>query len=72
LPIFSGGPLLILTQVALCDLHVQAYFCLRLWVISKKWYVVAPMATFFVFAFLAIAVAVRTLAVLSNRRLNRV
>jgi hypothetical protein len=30
------------------------------------------MATFFVFAFLVIAVAVRTLAVLSNRRLNRV
>ncbi|KAJ7910849.1 hypothetical protein B0H13DRAFT_1876313 [Mycena leptocephala] len=44
-------------HVALCELHVQAYFCLRLWVISKKWYVVAPMATFFVFAFLVIAVA---------------
>jgi hypothetical protein len=33
---------------------------------------VVPIATLFVFAFLAIAVAVRTLAVLSNRRLNRV
>ncbi|KAJ7914071.1 hypothetical protein B0H13DRAFT_2325662 [Mycena leptocephala] len=49
----SGTPLI----VALCDLYVQAYFCFRLWVISKKWYVVVPIATLFVFAFLAIAVA---------------
>ncbi|KAJ7734546.1 hypothetical protein DFH07DRAFT_988865 [Mycena maculata] len=49
----SGNPLM----VALIGLYVQTYFCFRLWVISRKWYVVAPIATIFLFAFLAIVVA---------------
>ncbi|KAJ7918422.1 hypothetical protein B0H13DRAFT_2321389 [Mycena leptocephala] len=48
----SGTPLM----VALIGLYVQSYFCFRLWVISKKWYVVAPIATLFLFAFLSIVV----------------
>ncbi|KAJ7449127.1 hypothetical protein B0H11DRAFT_2241515 [Mycena galericulata] len=49
----SGNPLM----VALIGLYVQSYFCYRLLVISKKWYVVAPVASIFLFAFLAIVVA---------------
>ncbi|KAJ7702761.1 hypothetical protein B0H17DRAFT_1042948 [Mycena rosella] len=49
----SGNPLM----VAIIGVYVQAYFCFRLWVISKRWYVVAPIATLFFFAFLAIVVA---------------
>ncbi|KAJ7668027.1 hypothetical protein B0H17DRAFT_1210180 [Mycena rosella] len=49
----SGNPLI----VALIGFYVQCYFCYRLWVISNKWYVVAPIATLFLFAFLSIVVA---------------
>ncbi|KAJ7666371.1 hypothetical protein B0H17DRAFT_1210691 [Mycena rosella] len=49
----SGNPLM----VALMGFYVQSYFCFRLWVISKKWYVVAPVATIFLFAFLSMVVA---------------
>ncbi|KAF7342562.1 hypothetical protein MSAN_02012600 [Mycena sanguinolenta] len=49
----SGTPLI----VALCGLYVQSYFCYRLWVISKTWYVVLPIAIIFVFGFLSVAVA---------------
>ncbi|KAJ7458637.1 hypothetical protein B0H11DRAFT_2242874 [Mycena galericulata] len=49
----SGNPLM----VAMIGLYVQTYFCYRLWVISKKWYVAAPVAALFLFAFLAIVVA---------------
>ncbi|KAJ6587454.1 hypothetical protein DFH09DRAFT_1307683 [Mycena vulgaris] len=48
----SGNPLM----VALIGLYVQCYFCFRLWVISKKWYVVAPVGVLFLFAFLSIVV----------------
>ncbi|KAJ7138888.1 hypothetical protein C8R46DRAFT_1200961 [Mycena filopes] len=49
----SGNPLM----VALIGLYVQAYFCFRLYVISKRWYVVVPIATLFFFGFLSIVVA---------------
>ncbi|KAJ7032022.1 hypothetical protein C8F04DRAFT_1360134 [Mycena alexandri] len=48
----SGNPLM----VALIGLYVQSYFCFRLWAISKKLYVVAPIFLLFLFAFLAIVV----------------
>ncbi|KAJ7359659.1 hypothetical protein DFH08DRAFT_1038655 [Mycena albidolilacea] len=48
----AGTPLM----TALVGLYVQSYFCFRLWVISKKWYIVAPVATVFLFAFLSIVV----------------
>ncbi|KAF7369535.1 hypothetical protein MVEN_00283400 [Mycena venus] len=49
----SGNPLI----VAICGFYVQMYFCYRLWVISKKWYIVALVTTVFVFAFLSMVVA---------------
>ncbi|KAF7342361.1 hypothetical protein MVEN_01824700 [Mycena venus] len=49
----SGNPLI----VALCGFYVQMYFCYRLWVISKKWYVAAPVTIIFLFAFLSMCVA---------------
>ncbi|KAJ6571184.1 hypothetical protein B0H19DRAFT_658011 [Mycena capillaripes] len=49
----AGNPLM----VAFLGLYVQSYFCFRLWVISKKWFVVAPIAILFLFAFLSMAVA---------------
>ncbi|KAJ7456062.1 hypothetical protein FB451DRAFT_1407399 [Mycena latifolia] len=48
----SGTPLM----VAIIGFYVQSYFCFRLWVISEKWSVVAPIATLFLFAFLSICV----------------
>ncbi|KAJ6616726.1 hypothetical protein B0H10DRAFT_2219219 [Mycena sp. CBHHK59/15] len=49
----SGNPLM----VALIGAYVQCYFCFRLYVISRRWYVVAPIATLFLFAFLSMVVA---------------
>ncbi|KAJ7185819.1 hypothetical protein C8R46DRAFT_387030 [Mycena filopes] len=49
----SGNPLM----VAFIGLYVQSYFCYRLYVVSNKWYVAAPVAGLFFFAFLAVAVA---------------
>ncbi|KAF7360168.1 hypothetical protein MVEN_00745300 [Mycena venus] len=48
----AGTPLM----VAIIGLYVQCYFCFRLWVITKRWYVVLPIATVFLFAFLSIVV----------------
>ncbi|KAJ7806562.1 hypothetical protein B0H14DRAFT_3484045 [Mycena olivaceomarginata] len=36
---------------AAAGLYVQAYFCERLFLLSKKWYIVAPMGLIFVTAF---------------------
>ncbi|KAJ7578699.1 hypothetical protein C8J56DRAFT_835693 [Mycena floridula] len=49
----SGNPLM----VALIGLYVQAFFCHRLYVISKRWWVVIPVAALMAFAFLSIALA---------------
>ncbi|KAJ7725549.1 hypothetical protein B0H16DRAFT_1781853 [Mycena metata] len=48
----SGNPLM----VALIGFYVQLYFCWRLWGISKKWYVVGPIALLFLFGFISIVV----------------
>ncbi|KAJ6542401.1 hypothetical protein B0H10DRAFT_1854675 [Mycena sp. CBHHK59/15] len=53
----SGNPLM----VAVIGAYVQWYFCFRLYVLSKRWYVVAPIATLFLFTFLSIIVAVSAL-----------
>ncbi|KAJ7452949.1 hypothetical protein FB451DRAFT_1565855 [Mycena latifolia] len=50
----SGNALM----VAVIGLYVQTYFCYRLWVISTKWYVVAPILLLCLFGFLAIVVAI--------------
>ncbi|KAJ6557929.1 hypothetical protein B0H19DRAFT_1261506 [Mycena capillaripes] len=56
----SGTPLMasisISFGVGLIGSYVQSYFCFRLWVISKKWYVVAPIVAVFLFALLSIVV----------------
>ncbi|KAJ7060974.1 hypothetical protein C8F01DRAFT_178234 [Mycena amicta] len=48
----SGNPLM----VAVIGFYVQCYFCYRLYVISRKWFVVVPIAILFLFAFLSICV----------------
>ncbi|KAF7368030.1 hypothetical protein MSAN_00868800 [Mycena sanguinolenta] len=37
-------------MVGLLNFYVQCYFCTRLWAISRRWWVVAPIFTLFVFA----------------------
>ncbi|KAJ7099685.1 hypothetical protein C8R44DRAFT_988557 [Mycena epipterygia] len=49
----AGNPMI----VAAFDLYVQAYFCYRLFAISKKIPVVAPIVVVFVFAFFSMIVA---------------
>ncbi|KAF9053848.1 hypothetical protein BDZ89DRAFT_938948 [Hymenopellis radicata] len=44
-------------MVATIDIYVQAYFCYRLYVISRSKWVVAPIVTLFVFAWVAMVVA---------------
>jgi hypothetical protein len=43
---------------AAAGLYVQAYFCERLFLLSKKWYIVAPMGLIFVTAFASNVTAV--------------
>ncbi|KAJ7292069.1 hypothetical protein C8J57DRAFT_1492547 [Mycena rebaudengoi] len=50
----SGTPL---TVVMIC-FYVHCYFCFRLYIISKKIWIAGPMALLFLFAFLAVTVAV--------------
>ncbi|KAJ7596188.1 hypothetical protein C8J56DRAFT_775207 [Mycena floridula] len=49
----SGNPLM----VAFIGLYVQAFFCHRLYAISKLWWVVIPVAAIMAFAFFSIALA---------------
>ncbi|KAJ7309443.1 hypothetical protein DFH08DRAFT_1049751 [Mycena albidolilacea] len=49
----SGTPLI----DGIFGFYVQIYFCYRLWMISKKLFVVVPVAIIFLFAFLSIVVA---------------
>ncbi|KAJ7292068.1 hypothetical protein C8J57DRAFT_1492546 [Mycena rebaudengoi] len=49
----SGTPL----TVAMICFYVQCYFCIRLYIISEKIWIVGPIALLFLFAFLAMAVA---------------
>jgi hypothetical protein len=46
-------------QRAAIGLYVQAYFCSRLFLLSKKWYIVTPLASVFVTTFIANVVGVR-------------
>ncbi|KAJ6471345.1 hypothetical protein C8R45DRAFT_1014058 [Mycena sanguinolenta] len=44
-------------MVAILDFYVQCYFCTRLWAVSgRRWWVVAPIFTLFVFALLSMVV----------------
>ncbi|KAJ7285101.1 hypothetical protein C8J57DRAFT_709572 [Mycena rebaudengoi] len=47
---------------ATIDILVQAYFCFRLYVISKKWYVVAPAAALCVFSYIAAIISMYYIA----------
>ncbi|CAK5263350.1 unnamed protein product [Mycena citricolor] len=49
----AGNPLI----VATFNVYVQAYFCYRLYVVSKKWFVVVPVATLFAFAYFSMILA---------------
>jgi hypothetical protein len=55
--------LTVFAQTGIIALTVQTYFCFRLYAISKKWYVAAPVMALCVFSFLGavIEVSVATL-----------
>ncbi|KAH8111254.1 hypothetical protein DFH11DRAFT_624283 [Phellopilus nigrolimitatus] len=50
----SGNGLMVATIGA----YVQTYFCFRLWSISRRWWVITPVATILLFAYVASVVAV--------------
>jgi len=54
-------------QVASIGLYVQAFFCHRLWIISKKnhWFVV-PIIVVLLFAYVSICLAVRLIGLLAK------
>ncbi|KAJ7054251.1 hypothetical protein C8F01DRAFT_500720 [Mycena amicta] len=56
---------------AFLGLYVQSYFCYRLWVISRKWYIVVPIATVFVFAFVAMCVGTYFISKINNPEISR-
>ncbi|KAJ6549685.1 hypothetical protein B0H19DRAFT_1264605 [Mycena capillaripes] len=56
----SGNPLI----VAVMDFY--CYFCFRLWVISKRIFVVAPIAILLLFGFLSMAVATYMISIENN------
>ncbi|KAJ7131843.1 hypothetical protein C8R43DRAFT_1133515 [Mycena crocata] len=62
----SGNPLI----VGLMGFYVQCYFSFRLWVISKRWYVVAPVATLFLFGFLSIVVGTYFISVADGPKIT--
>ncbi|KAJ7503780.1 hypothetical protein B0H11DRAFT_2355580 [Mycena galericulata] len=62
----SGTPLM----TATIGLYVQSYFCYRLFVISKKWYVVAPIVTLFVFAYLSMVVGTLFIATANDAKIG--
>ncbi|KAJ7458185.1 hypothetical protein FB451DRAFT_1564034 [Mycena latifolia] len=63
----SGTPLM----DAVIAFYVQCYFCFRLWVISKKLYVVAPVAILFLFGFLAIVVGTYFISVADGPKIGQ-
>ncbi|KAJ7151773.1 hypothetical protein C8R43DRAFT_886612 [Mycena crocata] len=48
----SGAPVM----VAVLDFYVQCYFCSRLWRLSKRWYVVAPIFILLAFALISMVI----------------
>ncbi|KAK0445461.1 hypothetical protein EV421DRAFT_321544 [Armillaria borealis] len=48
-----GNPLI----VSLISLYVQSYFCYRLYVVSKRWWVVTPVLVLYLFSVGSVAVA---------------
>ncbi|KAJ7182398.1 hypothetical protein C8R43DRAFT_1144349 [Mycena crocata] len=63
----SGNPLI----VAIIGFYVQCYFCFRLWVISKKWFIVLPVATLFLFGFLSIVVGTYFISTENGPQISR-
>ncbi|KAJ7087978.1 hypothetical protein B0H15DRAFT_294954 [Mycena belliarum] len=63
----SGNPLM----VAIIGLYVQSFFCWRLWVISRKWYVMAPIAAVLVFGFISVVVATYFISMKDDPRIEQ-
>ncbi|KAJ7106766.1 hypothetical protein C8R44DRAFT_858278 [Mycena epipterygia] len=57
-------------MVALINFYVQCYFCHRLLSFSKRWYVVAPIFSLFVFALLSIVLGTYYIATLQEDRVT--
>ncbi|KAJ7438901.1 hypothetical protein B0H11DRAFT_2103376 [Mycena galericulata] len=57
-------------MVAILDFYVQCYFCSRLWVVSKKWWVVTPIFTLFVFALLSMVIGTYYIGTLQQQQVT--
>ncbi|KAF8142501.1 hypothetical protein K438DRAFT_1994908 [Mycena galopus ATCC 62051] len=53
-------------MVAIIDFYVQCYFCSRLWAVSKKSYIVAPILILFVFALASMILGTYYIAILDE------
>ncbi|KAJ6528532.1 hypothetical protein B0H19DRAFT_1385199 [Mycena capillaripes] len=57
-------------MVAILDFYVQCYFCTRLWAVSKRWWVVTPIFTLFVFALLSMVLGTYYIATLQEQQVT--
>ncbi|KAJ7277128.1 hypothetical protein C8J57DRAFT_1503963 [Mycena rebaudengoi] len=57
-------------MVAILDFYVQCYFCTRLWAVSKRWWVAAPIFILFVFALLSMAIGTYYIATLQLQQVT--
>ncbi|KAJ7346411.1 hypothetical protein DFH08DRAFT_810241 [Mycena albidolilacea] len=57
-------------MVAILNFYVQCYFCTRLWAVSKKWWVVAPIFTLFVFALFSMVLGTYYIATLQEKQVT--
>ncbi|KAJ6454368.1 hypothetical protein C8R45DRAFT_1189519 [Mycena sanguinolenta] len=62
----AGNPLM----VAVLGFYVQCYFCFRLRVISKRWYVVTPIVLVFFFALMSMVVATYFIVQQNNKLIS--
>ncbi|KAK7017770.1 hypothetical protein R3P38DRAFT_1315537 [Favolaschia claudopus] len=60
----TGNPLM----VAFLSFYVQCYFSARLWVICKKWYIVAPILVVFVFSLVSMGIGTYFIATRQESR----
>ncbi|KAF7324552.1 hypothetical protein MKEN_00496500 [Mycena kentingensis (nom. inval.)] len=62
----AGTPLI----DGLLGAYVQTYFVYRLWVISKKWYIVAPIAAVFLFGLIAIVIGTYYISKMNDKQIS--
>ncbi|KAF7342832.1 hypothetical protein MSAN_01999200 [Mycena sanguinolenta] len=62
----TANPLL----VAILDFYVQCYFCSRLWAVSRRWWVVAPIFALDVFALVSMVLGTYYIETLQNEQVT--